>query len=338
MPFAEKSIAEAMARLSSESRAFSDKQRLKKGKFYYPPCIKGHFSLLELLALKNGLKPAVSNKVPFTPEAWLALKKGINEMGFLCGHTRFKYLINTIQDLCEPIPLDDPRLGEVYAIAAKDFETIKRAADAYANDTTEFGRLMGYPECCLAFGKSLCNNVGIKSKVEQDYVWSRIYFRSYRNSTNFSKWLNVYSGFALIHHIPCHLNCPESKKYAQTLYGLLEKENAKLAKLYDFFMHLPVLFWNCADSILFQGEFEKGVFHYWDCFPKISSDSFYVSAPDFSLAKRLSGYAELVKKGNSLKLSDKCIGVFKDNKKIGIIPKQFEFECILVKPDTDLSE
>jgi len=317
---------------------FTEKDREKNGEFYAPKDFLIHTDLLELLALREGLKPAVGVRMPFIKSAWDALKRWAKKNNFKYGHTTQKYIINTNDNICQPIPLGDPRQGDVYAIIADSFDLVKRGADSYARDSVEFGRVMGYPECCLEFAKTLNNNLDNKEKVENDYIWSRIYFRSFRNSKKFSPWLNVFQPNHLITHTPCQLDCNPSKKYAREMYKIVKRENSELAESYLYFHQRSSLFWNCIDYVLLDGKWKKNRFFYNDAFTHLMSDRFYYAAPDVPLVKRLEGYAALIGQGDSLEVFDDCVKVFSGDDLLGLIEKKSKYECILTTPSERLKK
>ncbi len=322
-------IEKALDNLKRITCSFSEKKRKERGDFFVPRELIKHGDFRELLALKHGLKPTVSFRIPYKKEPWQALKEWAKTNGFSYGHTTKKYIINSNRDICEPVSLSDPREGDIYASIAPSFDEIKRISDSYATDTTEFGRLMGYPECCLKFGESLSSDS--PEKLEKDYLWSRAAFRSYRNSGYFSPLLNRFHGFALIPHIPCHLDCKKSKKYAVKMFELLWQENQMLGEIFDLFTRVTSFFWTNMDYVLMQGKYNGKRFEFNDAREFLSSKDFYAK-PDLKRHKKLKKYFALTKKGTMLEERDDCIKVLRENKLIGAIPKKSKFECILAVP------
>lgn len=324
-------IKQALAGLRECIQEFSNPRRRKDKEFFVSSEFLKYADFRELLALKHGLKPSVGARVPFEPVAYQSAKEWAKENSFEIGHTTHKYIINSNRDICEPIPLDDPRKGDVYVIIANDFDLVKRGADSYASDVVEFGRVMGYPECCLEFGKSMSNNLGKREKLEEDFIWSRVKFRCYRNSDYFSHYLNVFHGFGVVPHTPCHLNCKPSKKYAREMLNILEQENPRLREYTEFFLKTASFFWGNMDYVLLNGDWENKRFRYWDSMSFFGSETYYM-LPDKNRAERLKGYFSLVEKGDSLEIRPDSINVFSGRELIGTIEKKSEYECILAKP------
>ena len=329
----ETTISQVFSSLQKCIREFSKSEKKESKEFYASSELLKHADYKELLALRQGLKPTVGFRLPFEPKAYQSAKEWAKENSFEIGHTTHKYIINSNKDICEPIPLDDPRKGDVYVIIAKDFDLVKRGANSYACDAIEFGRVMGYPECCLEFGKSLSNNVGREEKLKEDFVWSRAKLRSFRNSNYFSYYLNIFHGFGVVPHMPCHLNCKPSKKYAKEMLNILGQENPKLRQYAEFFLKTASFWWENMGYILLSGKWKNKRFRYWDSMPFLGSETFY-ALPDKNRVKSLRGYFSLVEKGDSLEISDDCVKVFSEDELIGTINKNSKYECILAKPDS----
>jgi len=328
----EKSISERLFLMRECVKEFLSPERKKSGEFYVSGEFLKHADYKELLALKNGLKPSVGMRVPFEIDAYQSAKEWARDNSFEIGHTTHKYIINSNRDICEPIPLDDPRKGDVYVIIADSFDMIKMAANAYAEDAVEFGRQMGYPECCLEFGRSLCNNVGKKEEMKEDFIWSRTKFRCFRNSDYFSHYLNIFHGFGVIPHTPCHLNCKPSKKYAKEMLNIIEREDPELRKHLDFFLKTASFFWGNMDYVLMDGRWRNKRFHYGNSMSFLGSETFYM-APNKKAANRLKGYFSLASRGNSIEILDRQVNVFSESELIGVIEKESKYECILAKPN-----
>jgi len=328
----ENTVSKVFFQLRECTSQFFSEERKNSGAFYAPSEVLRYADFRELLALKYGLKPSVGLRIPFEPQAYKPVKDWAKKNSFEMGHTTQKYIINSNKDICQPISLDDPRQGDVYAIIADSFDLVKRGADSYARDSVEFGRVMGYPECCLEFAKTLNGNVGKTEEMEQDFVWSRTKFRSFRNSDYFSYYLNSFHGFGVIPHTPCSLNCKPSKRYAKKMLGVLKKEDTELGKCIEFFLKIASFFWRNMDYVLLDGTWHKEKFHYTSSMPFLGSDTFYM-VPDKSFMDRLKDYFLLVERGNSLEVFDDCVKVFSGDDLLGLIEKKSKYECIITKPD-----
>ncbi|MCX6802521.1 MAG: hypothetical protein NT067_05435 [Candidatus Diapherotrites archaeon] len=287
---------------------------------------------LESVAFMSGLKPAIAFRIPYDRVRFLEIKEFCNRNNLFARHTAEKFVINSNTDYTKFLPLGSEKKGEIYVCISSEKERAEAAAKSFAKDVVVFGRAMGYPECCLEFGGSLSNNVGNAEKERGDFVWSRARNRSYRNSEKFSQLLNVFSGFSLIPHVPCHLDCAESKKYAKKMLALIRKHDSALAKDLLLYLKIPSLFWNYCDYILFDGTEEKGALHYSDLKLYADSPKFFSLAPDYKASTRAKEVYGFLKKGNNLKDSRLSLEVFQNSRKTGTILKEKEFEFFLANP------
>ncbi|MFH1234322.1 MAG: hypothetical protein V1493_01795 [Candidatus Diapherotrites archaeon] len=287
---------------------------------------------LESVAFMSGLKPAIAFRIPYDRARFLEIKEFCDRNDFFIRHTAAKFVINSNTDYTKILPLGSEKKGEIYVCISREKERTLEAAKSFARDVVVFGRAMGYPECCLDFGASLSNNVGNEEKERNDFVWSRARNRSYRNSKKFSRLLNTFSGFSLIPHVPCHLDCPESKKYAKKMLALIRSHDRTLAKDLLLYLKLPSLFWNYCDFILLDGVEKKGRLHYSALELSAESPQVFSLAPDYRAALRAKKIYGFLKKGDSLKDSRLVLEIFKNSGKIREVPKEKEFEFFLANP------
>jgi hypothetical protein len=304
-----------------------------KGFTFFPEEVTDIFTIEELVALKHGLKPAISTRFRYNPQEYVKIRGFFQDSGFLVRHTNKKYIINSNLNICEPIPLDDERSGDVILVVSGSEKTLNRAIRSYAKDAVVFGEAMGYPKCCLEFGRQLSGNIHDKQRLKDDLVWSRAHIRSYRNSDRFSYLLNVFSFSPVISHVPCHLNCRPSRDYAKEVLNIIEKEHPKYVELKTYFLKLASLFWNYTDFILFEGKKHGDSLTYSESRPFLNSWKVFSDAPDTEFSKKLERIYERIKEGNGIRMQDDSITVLKNGEEIARFPKSYPYECILVKPD-----
>lgn len=215
----------------------------------------------------------------------------------------------------------------------------EKAYEAEKNrNVKEFGRLLGYPECCIdefinsskksedeikKFGfryiiNSYLNTKGKPSfycnnlfNFESKLVYDEIYI--YRKNQNiFSKYQHLF----LIEHIPCSFDCKESIKFGKRTLELLRNHIPKLAEEIVNALKRPVLYFDYFNWLVFDGivngnelKYEK-VLPYESLFPK----------------EKLN----VIKKGNKIKVSDDKIQVFKDENLLLEISKEEKYKGILI--------
>ncbi|NIO20600.1 MAG: DUF483 domain-containing protein [Candidatus Aenigmarchaeota archaeon] len=320
------------------SLIFSDKKRIEEGKLFIPAKIT--ISSTELLALKNDIKPSVRIDIPFNEKMHSMIKDLCKNNKFFMYHSDYKFISNSNLDVSWPIKLNSPKKGLVFYYISKNEKIAKelKRCDRGVN-FERFSALLGYPDCCIEFAKKLRpgspeNHVRDAIKYD-DYLWSTNHVRSFRNSKQFSFYLNKYSILGLVSHTPCHLNCKESKIYAKKLLSIIRGENKELAQITEYLLKLPSLFWNYADKIVFQGEKKGDSLRYHDFLTNLNSHIKFSSFPDHELSAKLMKIASMVGKGDMLENSKSNIRIFKNSKLIAEFEKPYEFECILTEPNTN---
>lgn len=340
-------IKEKFIKLKESARIFADKQRLKQGKIYIPRALLG-ISPTEFIAVIKDIKPVVLWSIP--EEKLNSAKQGLKEIEEIYGLnykiSEKRHLINSNRDFSQVISRNNSEPGNFWVSISKSKDLVLKSNFYYLKKLKErdpdsrlysykFGKLMGYPECCLKFADSLSGNFGDEKAIHKNYIWSKAHIRSLMNSKKISPLLNIFTGAPLVSHVPCHLNCQESKKYANKILKELEKENFKYTSLKKHFLfNLNSLFWYYTHFILLKGKKIGGNFEYQDYLPIPFSGNkscgirkFY--NPDTNFQKKFEKSSQLIQKGNLLKMQRDCIQVFKEKKKIGEIKKEWEFEVIL---------
>jgi hypothetical protein len=324
--------------LAEASRSFFRKENLDDGRTYISPELSNKISIFEMLAVLKGIKPAAAQMLVLGKGS--ELKKvvgGMEEMKRIYGlHYALsseKYLVDSNRDFSAVVPADSQEghlilgysLSQDLAKRGPEYFIKKQQDPVYSR---KFGEIMGYPKCCLDFGDSVSGNVGIEEKIKKSLVWSQIYIRSFRNSTTISPLLNIFT-ISLVPHIPCHLDCRESKRYALRLLEAIREENPAYLKALEFFMlKLNVLFWFYTERMLLLGSKKENVMHYDDFHPISYSDKRF-HHPDQEFAKKFQRAASLIERGDRLVMGTEKFDIFKGDVLVGSVPKKRPFECIL---------
>jgi len=299
-------------------------------------------SSLEIMMVILGYKPAVADAINYT----LELKRDLDkirelgkEFGLYLATSKYKYIVNSPKGIFEEIPLTDPDLGKIILSFAKSKDKSRKGADYYHEKMLnseygyKFGKLMGYPECCLRFGSYLNNNednpnnLGFKNPAVE----------SLKRSKHFAWQLNVFT-VSLLPHYPCSLTCQKSITYVDTLLAclnILDHERAQY--LTEFLIKPASLYWTCADKILLYGEFKQsslgsGEIMYSELKPLLTSENFYQKV-DKQETSKWHQIETFLKKGNRLIVTDKLLKIYLNHEKILEITKDNKYTPILIKPD-----
>jgi len=128
-------------------------------------CKLFHISFPELMMTFMGYKPAMVNAILLDSE----LKKNIGKIQDYVKQIglhlviSYKYIAN--QKKIKEISLDESHSGRIIFALSKSKEKAVKAADYFYKKMFistygyKFGKLMGYPECCLKFGGYLDNKI-----------------------------------------------------------------------------------------------------------------------------------------------------------------------------------
>lgn len=309
----------------------------------------GQLSVLELIGVVYGIKPTMAEMINFNKFDKALIKK-LNKINYLCKKLSLhfvvstkKFIINSPLGIFEMVDFDDPRKGKIAVGISKSKEDALEGVNLYYKKTLtdkgnrDFGRIMGYPECCLDFGDYLCEN----SKGDKDYDLNNFGFanpavESLKRSKNFAWQCNVFTESPLSYY-PCSLDCQKSIDYVNKLVKILKKVNEHHYKFLINYLKKPVsLYWTCADRILlygdFKGDFEKAELKYDRLESRLDSIEFY-QQNDMKLIKELNRVKGFIEKGNKIIMRPNYFEIFKNNKKLFKFKKENKYIPILVKPN-----
>lgn len=137
------------------------------------------------------------------------------------------------------INADSKTKGSFFVYISKSEKICRKAKSAeQMNDHKAFGKLLGYPNCCIKF---FIENNKEQEKRQNDYVLPAL-----SNSKKpYSFYNNIairYFDVALLNHFPCSLNCKKSIKIAKQNLGVLQKYDPNLAKQFVELLKLPCIY------------------------------------------------------------------------------------------------
>jgi len=309
----------------------------------------GELSSLELIAVVYGIKPVMAEMANFDKYDSKFIKK-LDRINELCKKLSLhfivstkKFIINSPRGIFEMVDLNSSQKGKIAFGISKDKDAALEGVNLYYKkmlsdeDGINFGRVMGYPECCLDFGRYLCENSKGDKKLNPDnFGFANPAVESLKRSKEFAWQLNVFSSSVLSYY-PCTLNCQESIKYVNKLLKIIKKINPQYEEYLVSLLKEPAsLYWTCVDKILFYGDFtgdfENSEVKYYKVVPELNSEKFYQNNnPKFlNDLKKVKGK---VQKGNRLIMTPNYFEIYKDKKRIVKIKKDNQYEPILVKPN-----
>jgi hypothetical protein len=201
------------------------------------------------------------------------------------------------------LPLN-AKMGDLVIYISKSEELMKKAFEYDMKDPKKFGKLLGYPNCCV--DEFISNNN------------SELNIYPYKNTIEKNKKIPFYlnhcpSNFRLISHFPCSYDCIPSLSMAEETFNIINSILPELAKEIKNFLKFPILYWNELKGIVFDGYVIKNEIIY----KKI----FYLNKKKI-LPKFMNG--------NKIFVSKSEIRIYKDDLIIDRIKKKNEFDGILL--------
>ncbi|QAT17376.1 hypothetical protein BU251_06385 [Candidatus Velamenicoccus archaeovorus] len=126
----------------------------------------------------------------------------------------------------------------------------------------EYGRLLGYPSCCVARFRAQGNPWSFICDVE-DYL-GRFPSSSYASRLYWQPdaRLNRYAGHPLIFHWPCRLDCPSSIELADKVLSFYESYRPGLAQKLMSGLAAPVLVFRSGNYVRFSVSMRRGTIRY----------------------------------------------------------------------------
>jgi len=299
-------------------------------------------SVLELISVLYDIKEVQADTVTLNKELIQNLptiKKLVRSLNLQIAQSKVKYIVNSPRGIFEEIPLKDPREGKIILSVSKSLPKAEMAVQYYHDKMLDsrygrkFGKLMGYPDCCLDFGDYLNNN----NKDPNNFGFKNPAIESLKRSKHFVWQLNVFT-WSCLPYFPCSLNCSKSINFVNDLLTIIKYWRPEFAKEIIYYLKEPVsLYWSCADRIFLFGNFKKyhlgtGEVKYSKVEVHLDSETYY-EANDPKYIKMLHQIEIKIKQGDKLIVDDKKIQIFKDKNKIAEFPKINQYIPVLVKPD-----
>jgi hypothetical protein len=163
--------------------------------------------------------------------------------------------------------------GTVHVIVSKDRETALRAkkfgwysvliGNRSINkpfvDHLRYGRLLGFPECCVDFFR-LYNNWNIYSHP----------FETYKNTPGgtgsyYCNNILMDQTSFFIHHLPCSYRCGATIEYARRLEKAFQEIEPEWVERTVELLKKPVMIFGEKNFIIFDGKIEGNTIEYEDC-------------------------------------------------------------------------
>jgi len=323
-----------------------EKNKLKKFQDRYPLLLElaklSRVSSLELLMTVLDYKPAVADAINYTAD----LKRDIprikdlaQQLGLFFTTSKYKYIVNSPRGTFEEIPLNDMQLGKIILAFSKFQDKAHKGATYYHEKMLnseygyKFGKLMGYPECCLRFGNYLNNNICDPN----NFGFKNPAVESLKRSKHFVWQLNVFT-VSPIPHYPCSLTCKKSVNYVNKLLISLEYlDKERSVSLKTYLTEPASLYWTYADRILLYGTFKQkllgeGEIQYHKIYPILISESIYQKV-DKQQINQWHQIEKFLRIGNRLMVNDKFIRIYYNRERILEFSKENKYIPLLIKPD-----
>jgi len=204
-----------------------------------------------------------------------------------------------------------------------DESLAEEAADYLSYDIGKQGRLLGYPECCVASHVNRCAQgvaLNAPTVTYENYLKSRrfsplannlfnFYSRLGNSEENFKKF-DAYAALnedalmrlldlQFISHIPCRYDCEASIKRGMANREILKKYAPGLDSVILNSLARPIIFFDLFEWLILNGEAEGNVVKYKGVLPPFS-------LVDASLS-------EAVMRGNRLAVKDDVIDIYADD-------------------------
>jgi len=244
-----------------------------------------HISTVELIMTVMDFKPALAEMVIYDAKAkknFNQVRKYAHQLGLHLAISKHKYIVNSPQGIFKEIPIKDPRKGKIIIALSKSKDKAEKGAGYYHAKMIDgaysykFGKLMGYPECCLKFGDYLKND----NNDPNNFGFANPAIESLKRSKYLDWRLNVFTN-SLLSHFPCSLTCQKSIDYIDKYIDCLKYVDKEKSKHFTDLLTKPAsLYWTCADQILIYGDFKPytlgtGEIKYHKIEPKLTSASYY---------------------------------------------------------------
>jgi hypothetical protein len=164
-------------------------------------------------------------------------------------------------------------------------------------DHLEFGRLLGYPQCCIDF-------------FEKSNNWTRTnsYAEACLNTTTFDYRTNCFGknlGYSLSFHLPCRFDCEQTVRFSARVLQMLERTEPEYAGNCFELLRKPVLSLNEREVVLLDGAVTGP--------GQIS----YASAANLFATPK--SELDAIKAGNTIEIRGRFVTVFRNKELVEVI-------------------
>lgn len=223
---------------------------------YENPEWKGYTKFLpEVIGVKTGVKSIM--RIPIQKDFGYEHFKGLCEnLGLIVCLSDYRinppYLKENV--------IEDGSDGDRFMYVAANEKNLQLAKEYDLQDEEKFGKLCGYPECCIQY----YNNI-MKNRPDHEVY-------HYLQSGRRLHWQNNYllrfnSNYYLLAYFICSFDCQESLKKAKKVFEGIRKFDETFAKKIEFHLKLPILFddgkeggiiynWNRLKGVVFNGKLQ----------------------------------------------------------------------------------
>ncbi|MBI2147645.1 hypothetical protein HYU19_04170 [Candidatus Woesearchaeota archaeon] len=144
--------------------------------------------------------------------------------------------------------------ADVFVYLSPSMEWVHTAKQADAdNSHALFGRLLGYPDCCISFFEQHAPQEMAK---ENDYILPAV-----KNSRQFFFENNIvprYVDLGVLSHFPCSFGCQASRKLAQEYLSAVARHSPGLAGYVSSAMRMPVVITDHDGAHILQKARQEG--------------------------------------------------------------------------------
>ncbi len=184
---------------------------------------RDYLSSLQLLCLCEGLKPLIRLNAYVDQ---LELYKNFCQQNSLSYYISAYKIIDKDGRIGFSSKKDwtfqESAQGYHYIYLAKDPTLLKSDLDNISD--RDFGKLLGYPECCLDAYDCNVNQVRM-NKID----FTALTIESSDPASFYVNTLIRYFRYALIQHFPCSVECADSLKMGEQVYTLLQEKYPQIA-------------------------------------------------------------------------------------------------------------
>lgn len=183
---------------------------------------------LETLYVLGGIKPVA--RMSF-------FEYSLHKIQDFCNENNLHYEISDYKVLMDfngrystkglKIPLNSPLRGYLFLYLSKSKEKTRKAKSLESqNKYYEFGRILGYPDCCCKF---FVKYKPTEVKRSNEYVIPAIKNSSGSSFPFQNNIFGRYFDVTLLNHCPCSFNCEKSLRLAKKHLKTIEKYDSEMA-------------------------------------------------------------------------------------------------------------